>query len=349
MLAKIHTLISNDKISEALTVIGKWCIGPLSIFKKSTILLLSRYNEIKTKELQGQNQDNEKIIIKRDILDLAEKIDYSEINEDDKDIESLLSSSLLIRDSFPFIDRKEFRKKIKKAFFSDDAELIFVEGTSKSGMSYLEKFLKNLINELEISLLIPIEVPAFLGDPDIVMGEELARSILIKFDLDLEIDLNRSGQFKFTQFINKLKKKMLEDEKIPVFFLHDFHKIESNDSNLLEFIYVLIDNLSNKFPKCLFIIAGLEYQNIRLWHSELEFIPNIHIYKIEPIEESDVIKCLKDIFLKFKSKICEKGNGNISIEEYTEGMLKKLIGDNEKIDITSIGLNISRHLKALKN
>ena len=91
--------------------------------------------------------------------------------------------------------------------------------------------------------------------PNRVLGEKLAKSILNKLGVSVEFDQEENEQFKFTQFLNRLKDDIKLRNKIPIFFLHDFHKIEHwKMHNLLEFIFNLLKNRSNDFPKCLFII-----------------------------------------------------------------------------------------------
>jgi len=116
----------------------------------------------------------------------------------------------------------------------------------------------------------------------------------------------------------------------------------------LEFIFTLIKNINNNFPKAIFIIAGFNYQNIRHWHTDLKF--TTQVYEIEDIKVEDIQTCLSHIFSKYKEKIKQiDGFDDITEQEYVEGMIGKLIQDGEQIKISDIGLNISEHLYALKS
>lgn len=347
LLKKINTLIENSKYEETIVLLKTSCVGALSVFLPETIMLSNDLKKYNHKVVKGTATDLEINILREKILILAENLDTHNIELDTGNMDELLSSSLLIEDSFPFLDRGNFREKVKKALTSNKADVILVNGEPKSGMSYLEKFLNNISNNLDIITFIPIEIPAVLGDPDIILGEKLAKSILNEVGLEIDFDVEENEQFKFKQFINKLKECVVKENKMPVFFMHDFHKIEDNNDNLLEFIFTLIKSLKNDFPKCLFIIAGFNYQNIRHWHSDLKFTTSV--YNIEQIEVDHVKTCLSKIFLKYEDKIrLINGFDNITLDEYIEGMVNSLIEDSSKIDISSIGLGISEHLLALK-
>ena len=343
---KINTLIENVSFEEAIIILESSCKGALSVFLTQVIILSS---DLKKYRLDEANEvEDVKVLnkIRLRIIILAKEIDTHHIDLNAENIKELLSCSLLNEDRFPFIDRTNFREKIKKSLDSNKAEVILVNGEPKSGMSYLEKYLRNISSGLDILTLIPIEIPAVLGDPDIILGEKLAKSILNEIGIEIEFDVEENEQFKFKQFINKLKERVKEDNKVPVFFMHDFHKIEDNNDNLLEFIFTLIKSIKNDFPKCIFIIAGFNYQNIRHWHSDLKF--TTPVCNIEEIEVDHVKTCLSSIFLKYESKIKTiDGFDNISLEDYIEGMIAMLIKDSSKIDISTIGLGISEHLMAL--
>ncbi|WP_111707722.1 hypothetical protein [Lutibacter citreus] len=344
---KINLLIENVKYKEAIVLLKNSCVGALSVFKPRVIILSSELNKYKQDEVNLVEDVKDLNKIRLEIITLSQQMDVHHIELDTENINELLACSLLIEDSFPFIDRTKFRDKIKNALASNKADVILVNGEPRSGMSYLEKFLRNISTSLDILTFVPIEIPAVLGDPDIILGEKLAKSILNEIGLEIEFDTEENEQFKFKQFINKLKKCVKEENKVPVFFLHDFHKIEDNNDNLLEFIFTLIKSIKNDFPKCIFIIAGFNYQNIRHWHSDLKF--TTPVYNIEKIQVDDVKKCLSKIYLKYETKIhAIDGFDNITLDEYIDGMISMLIEDSNKIDISAIGLGISEHLLALK-
>lgn len=344
---KINTLIQNLSFEDAILILESSCVGVLNGFLTQVIILSSELKKYKQDEVNEVEDVKDLNRIRLRIINLAQEIDAHHIDLNAENIKELLSCSLLIEDSFPFIDRTKFRDKIEAALSSNKADVILVNGDPKSGMSYLEKFLRNISGSLDILTTIPIEIPAVLGDPDIILGEKLAKSILNEIGIEIEFDAEENEQFKFKQFINKLKERVKEDNKVPLFFLHDFHKIEDNNDNLLEFIFTLIKSIKNDFPKCIFIIAGFNYQNIRHWHNDLKFTTSV--YKIEPIEVDDVKTCLSNIYAKYETKIRTiDGFDNITLDDYIEGMTSMLIEDTNKIDIATIGLGISEHLMALK-
>lgn len=345
---KVNTLLGLNKLEEAISLLLLSSAGPLSKYKSSSTLLLGRFNQYKQDVIDGVGKDEVVNQVKLDVIQLAQTLDTFGAGLTDNNITELLACSLVIEDSFPFIDRTQFRKKIKKALLSENANVILVQGTSQSGMSYLEKYLKNIADNLSIFTLVPMEIPAILGEPDIILGEKLAKSILNKVGVQIQFDPDGNEQFKFTQFINSLKDRVKDDEKIPLFFLHDFHKIEDNNENLLEFIFALIHSIRNDLPKCIFVIAGFNYNNIRNWHNDLKF--TTPVYNIEDIKIEDVKVCLTHIFSKYENKIrAAQGFENISEEEYINGMIEQLGADKDAINIATVGLGIAEHLMALKD
>ena len=301
----IKLLIENSKLKEAIVKLEAESVGRLAKFMATIISLNAALNDLETKINNGlltaEEAKVERAKISSRIINTASKICSFNITTDD--IAPYIDSALVMRDSFPFIDRTRFRRKIKKAILSEGPKIIFVEGPSKSGMSYLEKFLKNLTHQLELYSLVSMHIPEVLYGADIVLGEKLAKSILNKLGLgDLEFDQDENEQFKFTQFVNRLKTKLNNEEKIPIFFLHDFHKIEEDNDNLLEFIFALIKEIDDSFPKCILVIAGLNYRNIRSWQNELKFIPTTQTYTIESIEVEHIKTCLGIIFGSFIMK-----------------------------------------------
>lgn len=347
IFAEIEILIENNKYEDAIALLKRTCVGPLIIFKTQVINYASELHQYRQDELNLVANDLDIKKLRLNILKFAKEIDNHAITIEPNRLAELFASTLLLEDSFAFIDRISFRNKIGKSFASDKADVILVDGKPKSGMSYLSKFLSNTARNVDILNFIPIEIPAILGDPDIILGEKLAKNILNELGLEIEFDLEENEQFKFKQFVNKLKAELKNEQKVTIFFLHDFHKIEDNNDNLLSFIFTLITSLKNDFPKCIFIIAGLNYQNIRQWHSDLKFTTTV--CKLEQINVADIKNCLDTIFLKYESEIkIIPGFNNITKDQYIEGMTQKLVQDINVIDIASIGLGISEHLLALK-
>ncbi len=331
----------------ALDYLIDQCSGPLNIFLKDAVVLRSLYTEYEREALMNIDRDSELNELKLNVIEFARRLDGYQKDFAPDNLKELLTSTLLLNDSFPFVDRLKFRNKIEKALYSNEANFIFVEGESKSGMSYLEKYLSNLTRNLQLLSFVPIEIPAVLGVPDIILGERLAKTILNRMGVPIDFDEDESDQFKFIQFINLLKFHIKETNKIPVFFLHDFHKIEDASNNLLEFIFTLINSLRNDFPKCLFILAGFRYTNIRHWHNDLRF--TTQVYKIEAVSVEDIKLCLSAIFDKYEQpikKIFEVEE--LDKDKYINGMLPQFVDEKNNIDIPGLGLRISEHLMALK-
>jgi len=162
---QINKLIENVKYDEIITLFKSYCIGPLNVFEENITLLSSDLNKYKIDKINSVATDLQINTWRLNIVNLAQKMESFSAGLDEDNMTDLISCSLLINDSFPFIDRSNFRDKIKSAIASDKADIILVKGAPKSGMSYLEKFLRNVSNSLEVLTLIPIEIPAVLGEP----------------------------------------------------------------------------------------------------------------------------------------------------------------------------------------
>ena len=169
---KINELVELNKYEDAIKLLRDTCIGPLSIFIPQVIIFSSELNKYKqdVRNLVADDLDINRLRL--NIVNFADELDLHTIALDPDNMKELLSCSLLIEDSFPFIDRSAFRTKIEKALASNKADVILVDGEPKSGMSYLEKFLRNISSNLDILRFMPIDIPAILGDPDIILGEK---------------------------------------------------------------------------------------------------------------------------------------------------------------------------------
>ena len=347
IVTTVNKFIAQDKLKDAIIFLVGQCVNSLSIFKPNAILFQATYTRYNRDHVDGINRDSELNQLAIQVIRFANELEKFEYHLEPANDERVLSKTLLFNDSFPFVDRKEFRKQIAKALTSENSDVIFVEGESKTGMSYLEKFLNEITRKLDKILLVPLEMPAVLGMPDIIQGEKLAKSLLNKLGVSIKFDQEENEQFKFTQFFNCFKEEIKSTNKIPIFFLHDFHKIEHSNENLLEFIFYLLKNRHhNDFPKCIFVLAGFNYNNIRLWANEFRF--TTEVYKIEPISQEDIEICLSKIFKKYSPRIKALLEEEITEEKYIEGMIKKLVGDEEKINIPNLGLRMTEHLYSLK-
>jgi len=349
ILDDIKTLIENNKLRNAIDLLKTVCTGPMQPLEERVILLSSRLNLYHTQLNDNIPTDENVNELKRAILAMGYEFNRSIEAEqgNENKLETILNSSLLIDNSFPFVNRSQFRANIDEVLSSERAQVLLVKGTRESGMSYLEKYLKHLNNELKMYNVIPCDIPLILDSPNMALGETLAKFISNALNMTFEFDDSENEQFKFTQFINNLKTKIRSEEKMPLFFMHDFHKLEDENTNLLDLIYTLIYSITNDFPKSLFIIAGLNYTSLRNWHSDLRFTTKI--YQMETVTIEDVNKCLKCIFGEYQPKISEVLSQNISEQEYLDAMVEELTENDGSVNIKKIGEALREHLFTLKN
>ncbi|MEX0289335.1 MAG: hypothetical protein AB3N14_09520 [Flavobacteriaceae bacterium] len=343
-LEDLKKLVENVKLEESITFLKGHAIGPRVIFEDRLILLAGRLTTHR-QEMADSTTPKERITdIQKSILSLAYEMHKSGGGQNE--IELLLESSLVMKNSFPFIDRSEFREKLDNMLTTNEAHIFLVEGAPKSGMSHLEKFLRHLSENIKIFTLIPCDIPKILEGPEMILGERLAKYISYALGMEVNFDEQENEQFKFIQFLNALKDKIRSEGRIPLFFLHDFHRIEDDNENLLELIYMLLTSINADFPKSLFIIAGLNYAKLRNWHTDLKYTTTI--YNMEEVQIDDIKKCLKCVFGEFSDKIKEKLKQQISEEEYVESMLEELMGPGQEVNIEKVGLALADHLYALK-
>lgn len=342
-LNQIKYLVTRNKLNEAIEKLHSFCTGPRANFREKIMQLEARWADFESSEIDGTKHHESINDIRRSIIILIQRLE--KLLPQTANLSQTINSQLLLNDAFPFIDRKSFREKLESSLMNEKARIFLVEGESKSGMSYLEKLLKHLCENLDIYTLVSCEVPTVLAEPEVIKGERLIQFLSAKFDIEKAFDEN--DQFKFIQFINNLRKKIRKVESIPLFFLHDFHRIEDDNDNLLEFIYTLIDSLDSKFPKSVFIIAGLHYENLRHWHDELKY--TTEIYKIEPVCKNDIVSCLKLIHDKYPAQINKAFQEKMSQQKYIDVMLEHLVQENQAFQIDMIGSNLRDHLFALKN
>lgn len=341
----VRTLIVNNKVEESIELLEKASVGLLNSFVDTINLLTSRIKMFRQHEILGTAQTENINDIKKSILDIAQEMVNTTPPQDI--IIELIESKLLIRNSFPFIDRKKFRRSIKRKLTTDEAHIFLVNGAPKSGMSHLGKFLEHLSENLKVITLIPCDIPQILDEPHMHLGDKLAKYMTFSMNMEANFDENENAQFKFIQFINKLKDKIRSENRVPVFFLHDFHKINDRNENLLEFIFMLINSINSDFPKAIFILAGLNYENLRNWHNDLKF--TTEIYNMEVAKIDDLKKCLISIYKEYNEEIEDFLEMPITEEEYLDIMIEKLVEDENSLNIQSIGKGLSNHLLKLKS
>ena len=341
----VRTLVENNKTEESIDLLKTASVGLLNSFTDTVNLLMSRIKLFRQHQIDGTMQTENLNNIHMAILQLAqEMVDFAPPEDI---IVELIESKLLIRNSFPFIDRKKFRRSIKRKLTADEAHIFLVKGEPKSGMSHLGKYLRHLSDKLKVITLITCDIPQILDEPHMHLGEKLAKYMSFSMDMEVNFDENENAQFKFVQFITKLKDKISSENKVPVFFMHDFHKINDRNENLLEFVLKLITSINGDFPKAIFILAGLNFENLRNWHDDLRF--TTEIYTMEAANLDDLKNCLSIIYKEYQEEIQDILNQPMTEEEYLEEMVNTLVEDENNLNIQSIGESLSNHLFTLKS
>lgn len=345
-LQEIENLLKHNEIEESINNLIKISECYSQGISNSAKSLKPNFLEIDKDRLVGINVSDRIIRLRQCILGLITKMrTYSDPNGN---FQTISHETLVMEGSFPFIDRSNFRELIHKKILENKGSLIFVEGEPKSGMSYLEKYLIHLKEVNNIFKIISINIPLALESPDPGYGMRLAR-YMAEY-LDLEVDFKDSGpeHFKYTRFLNRLREKCSCCNEIPIFFLHDFHKLSITPNDLLDFIYNLAQSIMTIFPKTLIIIAGLKCELIPNWQSELRLY--YQIFQLENIDEQSIKECLASIYKRYKDKIIELGNQNLTEEDYVQGLIQKLNKEYpNNMDVTFVGSMLANQLYKLKN
>jgi hypothetical protein len=343
-LNDIKELIGLNRVKDALDEISKLTKRLSSELAINTVLLQSRFKDYEDNVLAGIASKKDFNKIKVDILKHVKNID--EQTDGKGEILAKTDETLLIENSYAFIDRAAFRNIIKDALQSDVGKLIFITDLPKTGMSYLEKYLIHLGQQNKQIQIIPIDIHSHLENPNPAKGVSLAKYISLYSEVDIVFNDTDDEQYKFAQLLTKLKESFEKRSTIPLFFLHDFHRLSIVTQDLLKLIYNVALTVRNRFPKSIFVITGLNCELMSNWHSELEqFFP---VYSLENIKEENITECLSCIFDRYKDKIFSLGNSQITKDEYIEGMILRLIPEKPKIDLAIVGSKISNHLIALK-
>jgi len=360
---KIKFLITNNKFKDALVKIKELCVGPLHNFFMTAEMLEGRVNEFNLMDIQGVEEAKEKNRIRKDLLSFVHLLQTNSPHDDQ--IEELLRCKLVFDNTMPFIDRKQFREKINTLIAAEKAQIVLIEGEPKSGMSHLEKFLAHVTTNLAMCKLHSFEIPGILDEPDSNLGEALAKAIALDLDLDINLDSDDKDQFKFIQFLTKLREKLRSEKEIPIFFFHDFHHIEDSNDGLLKFVYMLINSITKEFPKSIFILAGMDYSNLKNWHSDLKFRLRKARYSMESVMEEDVKLCLESVFGVYGKQIIRSAAEGISADEltklendeeamnqakkeYVQSSLQTLVPDPQNINIDEVGQQIMNFIYELE-
>jgi len=329
-----------EAIEETIQLAEKLSTG----LRNHALILKSRLEGYQLKGTVGINVSSDIAQVQLDLMNFLELI--KELTNSKGEIVTSTKETLLIESSFPFIDRITFRKLIKETLQLNEAKMIFVKGDPKSGMSYLEKYLMHLSKKNKLYQIIPIEIPYYLDDPLPCKGVRLAKFLSEHIGLSINLNETEDDLFKFIRFTTKLKESLSLQDKIPIFFIHDFHRLAIIPDDLIKFIFNIAITIRNNFPKSIFIIAGLNCELLPNWHTDLRQL--CPIYSVEHVDEQAIKDCLGAIFDKYKNRVFKIFKEQVSKDDYIEGMMLKLVPDMAKIDLASLNLKIMDHLNALK-
>lgn len=343
----VEEFVKVADLNGALELLEMTMDGLLKAFENRLTLLRTNFNLIKNGQITDAERDVKFLQLGSKILDFARE--FYEAKSAKAIIEDHFDSQLLIDNSFPFADRTNFRYMFRSAMESSKAKVILVDGEPKSGMSHLEKFLQHSLSGIDLVEFYPFDVGGILDEPEYSLGETLATSMAVDYGLDIDFSKQSKDLFKFSQFFTQLKEKIIASESVPIFFLHDFHKVQDNNQSLMSFVQILIERVYRDFPKAIFILAGLNYTLIPRWVNDFEFMLGNNIYKMEPVSVEDIASCLSCIFGEYENKILEAANGHeITEEEYITEVIDELLGVNKTLVLADVGRKISRLLYNFK-
>lgn len=344
----IEEFVQATEYKDALEYIQNRMKGLLYTYRDRLTLLIAKLNFIESATMTTEEEMIANIKLGTEILNFARE--FCNAHKNEVVVENYYNSQTLINDSYPFADRTDFRGKLRNALDSENAQIILVDGKTKSGMSHLEKFLQHIVSNSDILSFYPFNIPPILDEPISSLGETLASYMAIPLNLEIDFSTLPKDQFKFAKFFSKLKEKIRESDTVPIFFLHDFHKVQENNTSLLSFIQMLIEEVYRDFPKAIFILAGLKYTLIPRWINDLEHMLGDQIYEMEPVSVADIENCLRCIFQQYKEKIEQTAEGgNITEEQYLEEVLEYLLGEEQSVNLVHVGKEISRLLTSVKN
>lgn len=338
-------LIGNDKISEAIELIIPIAKTMTMNLYNTTILLQGRYKSYEQDVIDGTNDEKENNRIKKAVINFLTEMEC--YLDESGDIKAHCKDYLINDNKTLFADRVKFKELIQENVQSEGAKLIFVTGAAKSGMSYLENYLIHLSKFNTLFKVVRINIAQELDNPEPFNSVSLAKLLSIKLSLDINFETSEGVQFKFERFITKLKENLEANPKIPIVFIHDFHRIALVADDINRFIYKIADSFLQDFPKAIFIFAGHKPESVPNWHSILRnYCP---VYEIENINESDLKECLKSIFSSYYLKIKSILSDSITEDEYIENMMDRIAPTPSNIDIAFVGSTISDHLFTLNH
>ncbi|WP_143754171.1 hypothetical protein [Chryseobacterium sp. 52] len=341
----IQEFIIQSKLKEAFNVLKGRFHDYLSILQKRTLKLIeANFNEILNREIDGTISTEEASIAKTNInkriLELLDLV----VNDSEKAQSrfNILHENLIRSFKYSFLGRIDFRKEIIAQADEKNSKILFIEGTPKSGMSYLEQFLRHfseINNDMDIRI-VPINMGNMLNIP----GENKSAKILEILFASIGSDLPLGDDtIKFIRLENALREQV-NNKVMFLFFFHDFHKAIFIPEDIYRLIYELITRSSNS----LFIFSGLDYKAI----PNCNDVKNLFEFYRIPVNEPtpDIIEeCFHKIFDKYKENIFNSLEGRqITKEDYYSNISKKIFSDHQKLDICTVGDIINDHLFHLK-
>jgi hypothetical protein len=312
----------------------------------NTRLLL--YQKNKTDGLIPPNDESILNIIRFDLLAFLNEID--DFGEKKTEIIHSLNDTLL-DNSFPFVERMALRDFIKTSIEGKSSKMIFVKGESKSGLTYIEKYLNYLSQKNELYRVVNFHVPSLDG-PEPFKGVQFAKFLSLDLGFDANLNEAESDQFKFTKFTTKLREKLANQpsKQTVIFFLHDFHRLNPMPDDIKKFIQNLAFSIQSNFPKTIFIISGFQQEQLPSWNDDFQFNDSIFsVYEMEKITKDGFKQCLQAIYTNFKPKIVKMNGGtDLTADEYIDGMLDLISPVGKPFNLAEASFEIKKHLFNLK-
>ncbi|WP_425236072.1 hypothetical protein [Ulvibacterium sp.] len=237
----------------------------------------------------------------------------------------------------PFLDRRDFRDKIRDSLIDNGSSVIFVRGKPRSGMSYLKEYLESIKGVIPGLELYHLDASYYLDNENLDKGLLLAKYLGERFKLTINWDEYADPKLKFVQFVSFLKSKIEEKNTIPVIFLHDFHVVTNLLDNAHMFMYELVETFVTNFPKAILIIAGYPCEKLRNWR---RLVRKVKVYEMENINPNDLLLIAAKIYDEYQSL------HHFNREEFVNNFVNQLPPLSE--GISEIGLYIEEFIDKVK-
>lgn len=342
----VRDFVAGNEIQMALDLCSSELFLYLSVAQKDSLTLMHKdYHDILGKLAENSinftDAQVETTKISRRILTLLNKLESEpEIAFERFNIEK----ALLIRSfNYAFLERTKFRKEVISHISTKISKTLLINGGPKSGISYLEQFLRHFseINNDTNIKIIPINMEKILNSPT---SGKSAKILEILF-ANIGEDLPATGDdIKFIRLGNALREVVHNNEMFPIFFFHDFHKAIFIPEDVYRLIYELINIPTN----CLFIFSGLEYNSIPNWN-DIRNSCKFDKISAKDITRETIVDCFSVIFNQYEENIINSlGGKHIQCDEYCSLVSEKIFVDGEELDICKVGNIINDHLFNLK-